>query len=195
MQEVYDKGFMNVDYATNTYDYALEMLVNGDGAHYPMLTGTIPTIYATYGDELGDNIGVFAQPGDNADDVGLTVWMPDSLYLFKNGDNVDLAYEWLTYYLSEEAISIFAAAEAPSGPFMVKGVELKELCPAIEDMMTYVASGKTCAALEFSSSVKGPNSPQICIECLSGLATAEEAAAEYDADAEKQAKQLGLEGW
>ena len=195
MEEVYQKGFMNADYNTNTYDYALEMLVNGDGVHYPMLTNALTNIYTAYGQEAVDNIGVFGQPGDDPDNHGITVWMPNAIYIFKNGANVDLAKEWCGYFLSPEGIEAYAAASKPEGPFVVKGIELTDVYAGVQEMMPYFDEGKTTAALEFVSSVKGPNSPQICIECLSGLRSAEEAAAEYDADAEKQAKQLGLAGW
>ncbi len=195
MEEVYQKGFLNADYNTNTYDFALDMLVNGDGVHYPMLTNALTNIYTSYGEEAVNNIGVFGQPGDDPDNHGLTVWMPNAIYIFKNGDNVETAKEWCSYFLSKEAIEVYAAASKPEGPFVVNGVELTDVYAGVQEMMQYFEDGKTTAALEFVSSVKGPNSPQICIECLGGLRTAEEAAAEYDADAEKQAKQLGLEGW
>jgi len=62
-------------------------------------------------------------------------------------------------------------------------------------MMQYFESGKTAPALEFMSPLKGPNLPQITVECGSAIKTPEECAAEYDKDVEKQAKQLGLSGW
>ncbi|MDO4547704.1 MAG: ABC transporter substrate-binding protein [Clostridia bacterium] len=195
MEEVFQKGFMNADYNTNTYDFALEMLVNGDGAHYPMLTNSLTNIYTNYGQEAVDNIGVFGQPGDDPDNHGLTVWMPNAIYIYKNGSNVDTAMEWCSYFLSYDGIAVYSAASKPEGPFVVNGVELEDVYAGVEDMMPYFAEGKTTAALEFVTSVKGPNSPQICIECMGGLRSAEEAAAEYDADAEKQAKQLGIAGW
>jgi len=62
-------------------------------------------------------------------------------------------------------------------------------------MMKYYDSGNTAPALEFITSVKGPNSPQICVEVGSGMRSPLESATDYDKDVEKQAKQLGLEGW
>ena len=50
-------------------------------------------------------------------------------------------------------------------------------------------------ALEFLSPVKGPSLEQITVAVGSGLTSAEEGAKQYDADVEKQAKQLGLPGW
>jgi raffinose/stachyose/melibiose transport system substrate-binding protein len=66
MAEVYEKGFLNSDYNTNTYDYALQMLVNGDGVHYPMLTQRHHQHRKELrGREAADNIGFFGQPGDD----------------------------------------------------------------------------------------------------------------------------------
>jgi len=196
MQEVFEKGYMNVDYNTNTYDYALQMLVEGDGVHYPMLTNALTNIAVNYGKEAADNIGVFGQPGDNADDHGITVWLPNSLYVFKNGQNVEKALEWIEYFVSPEGIAAYASAVSAEGPYVVAGVEMPDDAYAgVKEMMPYFDAGKTAPALEFITSVKGPNSPQICIECMGGMRSAEECAAEYDADVEKQAKQLGLAGW
>jgi raffinose/stachyose/melibiose transport system substrate-binding protein len=43
--------------------------------------------------------------------------------------------------------------------------------------------------------VKGPALEQITVEVGSGIRSAADAAALYDKDVEKQAKQLGLPGW
>lgn len=196
MAEVYQKGFMNADYNTNTYDYALQMLVEGSGVHYPMLTNAITNIEKNFGREAADNIGVFGQPGDNADDHGLTVWLPNSIYVYKNGANVETALKWIELFVSPEGLATYAAATQAEGPYVVSGVQMPENAyEGVKDMMPYFEAGKTAPALEFITSVKGPNSPQICIECMGGLRTPEECAAEYDADVEKQAKQLGLAGW
>ncbi|MBK8050995.1 MAG: hypothetical protein IPK16_30195 [Anaerolineales bacterium] len=50
-------------------------------------------------------------------------------------------------------------------------------------------------ALEFVSPIKGPALEQITVATGTGQMTAEEAAANYDVDVEKQAQQLGLPGW
>ena len=60
-------------------------------------------------------------------------------------------------------------------------------------MQAFVDAGKTHVAMEFLTSVKGANCYQICQELGSGQTTAEEAAAKYDEDCAKQAKQLGLD--
>ncbi len=195
MAEVFNKGYMNADYNANTYDYSLQMLVEGTGAHYPMLTNALSNIEKNYGAEGVSKIGVFGQPGDNPDDHGITVWLPNSIYVNKNGDNVETALKWIEYFVSPEGLAAYSAAVKAEGPYVVSGVEIQDAYPGVQEMMPYFEQGKTAPALEFITSVKGPNSPQICIECMGGLRTPEECAAEYDNDVEKQAKQLGLEGW
>ncbi|MNR58848.1 hypothetical protein D3C85_1799500 [compost metagenome] len=62
-------------------------------------------------------------------------------------------------------------------------------------MLPYFENNKTAPALEFISPVKGPSLEQITVEVGAGIKNAQEGAAAYDKDVEKQAKQLGLEGW
>lgn len=196
MGEVHEKGFLNVDYNTNTYDYALQMLVNGDGVHYPMLTNALTNIVNNYGQEAVDNIGVFGQPGDDPENHGLTVWLPNSIYVFKNGPKVEKAKEWIEYFISSKGVEIYASAVKAEGPYVVEGVQMPDDAYAgVLEMMPYFEAGKTAPALEFITNVKGPNSPQICIEAMGGLRSPQECAQEYDKDVEKQAKQLGLPGW
>ena len=83
-----------------------------------------------------------------------------------------------------------------AGPFMVNGCELPADVPAaIKDVTNYVDEKKVTPALEFSSPVKGPALEQITVEVGSGIRPAQDGAELYDQDVEKQAQQLGLEGW
>ena len=67
--------------------------------------------------------------------------------------------------------------------------------PAVKDLAAYVEAGNVTPALEFLSPIKGPALEQITVEVGSGIRPAERGAALYDQDVEKQAQQLGLEGW
>lgn len=196
MQDVWDRGLYNADYNATTFDQALKMLADGEGAHYPMLTHAISNIATNYGDDVANGIGAFGQPGDNPDDHGLTVWMPDSFYFYKGSEHVDDMMRFAEYYLTPESIALFADNQAADGPYVVKDATLPDntLAP-IKDLLPYFDSGKTAPALEFITSVKGPNSPQICTQVMGGMVDAKTGAEEYDKDVEKQAKQLGLEGW
>jgi raffinose/stachyose/melibiose transport system substrate-binding protein len=62
-------------------------------------------------------------------------------------------------------------------------------------MLPYFEAKATTPALEFVSPIKGPALEQITVEVGSGIRQPAEAAALYDDDVRKQAKQLGLPNW
>jgi raffinose/stachyose/melibiose transport system substrate-binding protein len=195
LEEVYKAGYFNEDFLATNYDAGLKMLAEGTGAHYPMLTFALAPLAENYPDQI-DDIGFFPQPGDNPDKNGLTVWMPGAVYLNKNSENIDAAKKWMEFYVSQEAVDLYTSKVAPDGPFAIKGVELPDdVYTAVKDMLPYYESGNTAPALEFLSPVKGPSLEQITTQVGSGISSAKEGAKLYDKDVEKQAKQLGLEGW
>ena len=88
------------------------------------------------------------------------------------------------------------SAIAPSGPYVINGSSLPaDVLPAVKDIQTYLEANATAPALEFLSPVKGPALEQLTVAVGTGQYSAEEAAALYDQDVEKAAKQLGLPGW
>jgi len=195
LAEVNDKGYLNEDFLATGYEAGLKMLAEGQGAHYPMLTFALPMLATNYPNEL-ENIGFFAQPGDKAEENGLTIWLPGGIYINKNSEHVDEAKKWMEFFISQEGIDIYTSKIKPNGPPSIEGVTLSEdVYPAVKDMLPYFESGNIAPALEFLSPVKGPNLPQIAVEVGSGISDAKAGAELYDKDVEKQAKQLGLEGW
>jgi raffinose/stachyose/melibiose transport system substrate-binding protein len=189
-------GYYNEDLMATTYDAALGMLAEGKGAHYPMLSFAVPVFVQNYPD-LVDDIGFFAQPGDDPDNVGLTVWMPDAAYIYKNTKHPEEAKMFLSFLASVEGTEVLSEVTTPSGPYVIKGAKLPEEVPqVVKDMLPYFnTEGKTAPALEFLSPVKGPMLEQLTVEVGAGMRSAEDAAALYDEDVAKQARQLGLEGW
>ena len=195
LQELHDHGHFNEDATATTLEDALRMLVEGQGAHYPILTSVLTNINQTYPDSI-DKIGAFAQPSDSEDVNGLTIWMPAGIYINKDSPNVEAAKKWAEFFVSPEGMEVFLSAVNPEGPMPIKGVELPEdSYEAVKDMLVYFESGKTAPALEFLSPIKGPSLEQITVELATGITTAEEAANKYDDDVRKQALQLGIEGW
>lgn len=187
--------FLNKDYLATTYDMALEKLVFGEGAMYPMLTQALSYIYQLYPEEI-DNIGVFGQPGDGPEKPGLTVWMPASMYINKDSKHVEIIKDFFEFYISDEAIAIYSEKIKPDGPYAIKGVELPEGTYAgVLEMVPYFDAGRTAPALEFQSPVKGSSAEQITVQCGANLSSAMECAESYDKDVRKQAIQLGLPGW
>ena len=197
LEAVHEAGFENKDYRAAKFDEGLRELATGKGAHYPMLTVAVGNIATANPQEIGD-IGFFAQPGDDAAQNGLTLWMPAGVYIPKTteGAKLDAAKKFAAFVASKEGCDVQTKAFTPSGPYMTKGCTLPDDVPqAIKDLQPYVDAGSVTPALEFVSPVKGPALEQITVEVGSGLRSAKDGARLYDQDVKKQAQQLGLEGW
>lgn len=186
--------YYNSDYLATSYDDGCEMLAEGKGAQWFMLTSALGNIYSLYGDDV-NKIGVFAIPGDDPEKNGITVWQSHGFYINKNSEKVQDVLKFFEFYVSKEGMDIYNEAQLPDGPYAIKGYQLPQNCyQAVKDMQAnYYDTGNTALALEFQTSVKGANCASICQELGSGQTTAAEAASKYDQDCEKQAKQLGLD--
>lgn len=197
LAEGFEKGWYQKDFATDKFDQGLNLLANGQGAHYPMLTFALSAIAANWPDLVND-IGFFAQPGTDAAKNGATIWMPAGTYIPKTttGEKLAVAKDFLAFIASTAGVDAVNAKVQPPGPYMIKGATLPDtVVTAVKDLAAYVDSGNNGPALEFVSPVKGPSLEQITVAVGSGQMTPEEGAAAYDQDVEKQAKQLGLPGW
>jgi raffinose/stachyose/melibiose transport system substrate-binding protein len=188
-------GYLNADYGAATFDDGVRMVANGEAAHFPMLTFALGNIKQNFPDKVND-VGFFAQPGDDAAKNGLTVWMPGGLYVTSKSANIDAAKKFLAFVASAEGCKIMQDANGATGPYLIKDCGLPaDVPPSVADMLPYFQAGLTAPALEFVSPIKGPNLEQLTVEVGSGIRPAAEAAALYDKDVEKQAKQLGLPNW
>ena len=196
LQQVFEAGYLNEDFGAATFEDGLRMIAQGEVAHYPMLTFAIGSIAETYPEDVG-NVGFFAQPGTDAAQNGLTVWMPAGLYIPATSENIDAAKAFLEFVASVQGCDIQTEAMGATGPYLVKGCTLPATVPpVVADMMPYFQTeGMTAPALEFLSPIKGPALEQITVEVGSGIRPAAEAAAMYDEDVRKQAQQLGLPNW
>lgn len=195
LQEGYEKGWWQDDYATANFDTGLGLLANGEVAQYPMLTQVMPAIEANWPDKVND-IGFFALPGPDAMHNGATVWMPLALYIPQTCEHLDVAKDFFAFVASVEGADAITAKVTPAGPYLIKGATLPDDVPQfVKDLNGYIDSGNAYPALEFLSPIKGPNLEQICVAIGTGQMTAEEGAANYDEDVKKQAQQLGIPGW
>ena len=97
LKECYDKGFYNEDFNAANYTDGLFMLANGDAAHYPMLSFAIGGWNQDYHDALMNDIGFFGQPGDDPDNHGLTIWMPDAVYASATSANLAEVKKFLDF--------------------------------------------------------------------------------------------------
>lgn len=196
LKAVADGGYFNADFGAATYEDGLRMVAEGEGAHYPMISFAIPALSDGYPELLND-VGFFAQPGDSAEDNGLTVWMPAGFYIAQSSANIEAAKSFLAFVASPEGCAAQSAAVAVNGPYLIDGCTLPENVPtAVSDLLPYFQEGgKNAPALEFLSPIKGPILEQLTVEVGSGFREPADAAALYDEDVRKQAQQLGIAGW
>lgn len=195
LEDLAQEGLVNSDQFSTSYDDGMQMIAEGKGAMWPMLTQVIPIIAANYPEGVKD-LGIFAIPGDDPTNTGLTVWMPNSFYVTKAAKNTDVIMKFLDYYTSEEALSIFMSSQVLGGALLEKNAPAPtDILPIVKDIMVYQENGRTEPALEFQSNIKGANLQQICASVLNGDMTASEGAAEADKDISKQAIQLGIPAW
>lgn len=195
LEEIHKAGLQNEDFGAATFDDGMRMIATGKAAHYPMLTFGIGTLKQNYPDYLKD-VGFFAQPGQDAETNGLTIWMPAALYVSAQSSHLAEAKKFADWVGSAAACNIMAQA-VPSGPYLVKDCKLpSDIPPAVSDMLPYFEKdGMTAPALEFLSPIKGPSLEQFAVEVGSGIRSATDAATLYDQDVKKQARQLGLPNW
>lgn len=195
LQEGFEQEWYQQDFATTRFEQGLEMLANGEVAQYPMLTQVMPTVAANWPDKVND-IGFFALPGPDASSNGATIWMPLAFYMPKTSEHIDVAKDFFAFVASTAGTDAISAKVQPAGPYLIKGATLPDdVLPFVNDLNGYIDSGNAYPALEFLSPIKGPNLEQICVAVGTGQMTAEEGAAAYDSDVEKQAQQLGIPGW
>lgn len=195
LQEGNQKGWYQKDYATTKFEQGLKMLADGDGVHFPMLSSMVSTLTANSPDKVND-IGFFGLPGADAAKSGATIWMPSTTYIPKSSKHIAEAKDFLAFIASTDGADAITAKVPPTGPYLIKGAKLPDnVLPIVKDLAAYIDAGKAAPALEFFSPVKGPNLEQICVAVGSGQMDPAQAAANYDEDVAKQAKQLGLSGW
>jgi raffinose/stachyose/melibiose transport system substrate-binding protein len=195
LEEVFKGGYLNADFGAASFDDGVRMVANGEIAHYPMLTFALGNVKQNFPDKLND-VGFFAQPGDDAAKNGLTVWMPSGIYVAAKSANIEAAKGFAKFVASPEGCKIMEDANGATGPYLINNCALPaDVPPAVVDMLPYFKAGLTAPALEFLSPIKGPNLEQLTVEVGSGIRPAADAAALYDKDVEKQAKQLGLPNW
>jgi raffinose/stachyose/melibiose transport system substrate-binding protein len=190
--EANQRGWLNKSAGSTTFDQGMKLLVSGKAAQYPLLTFPIATLPPAQ----AKKIGFFAIPGDDASTNGATLWFPAGQYIPKTSKHVDAAKKFIAFVASPAGSDVFSSAQAPTGPYMVKGAKLPDTAPPVaKDIQAYIDAKAATPALEFFSPVKGPSLEQITVAIETGQMSAKDGAAQYDADVTKQAKQLGLPGW
>lgn len=195
LAEVHARGYLNKGFGTLTANEGMKLLVEGKGAHFPLLTFMLPPLLKTY-PQVTSDIGFFGIPGDDPAKNGATIWEPAAIYAAKSTKHLAEVKKFLAFVASPAGTSAATAGAPPSGPYRVQGATLPaDALQAAKDVQGYIDRGTSAPALEYLSPVKGPSLEQITVAVGSGSTPPAKGAEQYDKDVEKEAKQLGLPGW
>lgn len=183
------KGYLNKDYLSATYDNGQKALTNGDAAMYPMYSFVMDQIGTNYPDKVND-IGAFAMPydGDNI----VSVLAAGGVYIPKAAKNIDAAKKWLQYYASGEGQSAYYTVG--KGVPMYKDVKAGQLYPAFDDLAKYMDAGKSMTDIKSSLPVDIPDTEVTCQSTLAGK-SALDASKTMDENFAKAMKTTKQPGW
>ncbi|MEV7756953.1 extracellular solute-binding protein [Microbacterium sp. NPDC089180] len=198
LQDAFDAGMFNQDFASATLADGIAALGSGKAAMYPMLTQVVLGQLAQDAPDQIADLGVFPFPADAAADTTLTVWQPSAMYIPKTteGAELDAAKNFVAFANSSAGCDIQNDNGNAAGPYVIDTCKVpSDAAPLVADIASYVDGGASASALEFLSPIKGPNLENISVEVGSGIRSAADGAAAYDEDVKKQAQQLGIEGW
>ena len=105
------------------------------------------------------------------------------------------ARNFISFAKSPAGVAAMNRAGAPSGPYLLKGVQLTVHVSQTTIEMQKYFNAKTAPALEFITPIKGPNLPKISVQVGSGIKSARQGATSYDLDVTRESQRLGLPSW
>src|SRR5699024_270322 len=164
LAEVAQAGYFNENFPSATFEDGAQMLAEGTGVHYPILTTVLDTISESYPDAVQD-IRFMAIPAEDPSLTSATIWQPDGTYIPQTteGEQLDAALELVEFLNSPAACDIFNEVGTPTGPYP-NACELPEdVPPLLTDIQSYIEGDRSSPALEFLSPIKGPNLENLMI--------------------------------
>lgn len=189
-KEICDKGFINEDYLSATYDNAQKALVNGDATMFPMGSWIMSQLETNYPDKIKD-IGAFAMPAPKGQ-PWVTVWAGGGIYISKHSKNIAATKKWLAAYATPDIQAIYHKQYKVLPSF--KGVEA-DLYPAFSDLVKYMDAKRSTLALEFQAVVGFNDLEKVTSDVIIGSRTAKEAAQYLDSEFEQAAKAKNIPGF
>jgi raffinose/stachyose/melibiose transport system substrate-binding protein len=193
---VFKGGNLNEDFGVAKFGNGVRMVATGEAAHYPMLTFALGNVKQNFAENRNDVV-FFAQPGPDAANNGLTVWMPAALYIPAASQNHEAAKDFMSFVASVEGCNRMIGANGAAGPLPDQGLRASSRCAARSGRHAALLPGRKRHRPSAGVPVadQGPALEQITVEAGSGIRRAAEAAVQYNDDVEKRAKQLGLPNW
>jgi raffinose/stachyose/melibiose transport system substrate-binding protein len=188
MHEFVQKGYVNADWATATYDQGIKALIDGTAGMYAQGSWIFTALEANYPDQV-NAIGYFPQPIDGNNLVAVSV--PTAFFISRQSKNFKAAGAWLQYYGTKGQQTYYAHSK---GLPMFEGVTA-DMWPAYRDIVNMFESGRWGYNQQEGMPIMFPDYEAICQAALSGNMTPLQAAQTVDQNFAQALRQLGTPGW
>ncbi len=136
MLELKEKGFINKNFLSDTYDGAEKAVATGEAGMYMMASWMMSDIVAKYPDNV-DDLGAFMLPTEDGS-PRLPIFAPNAMYVVK-GKNQEAAQKFVNYFESIETQDLFFGNEG--GIPAIKGVTKTSLTNAELDVKALLDQG------------------------------------------------------
>lgn len=187
-----DKGYINSDLATASYEMAQKSIGSGQAAMMYMGDWADPE-YAKVEPTAKDNIGMFAAPSSDGKSY-LAAAGPGGLYVSKQTKEVDTVKDFLNYMASESTIKYDLEKKGCTSVW--NNVESENLSGTLADSQVYFDNGMSEKHYNQTYVIVPPaESESAILSVLLGQKTPEESAKIWSDEIIKVGKQLGFEGF
>jgi len=192
MVELRDKGFINADFITNTFEMTQDKFATGEVAMHPCGDFILPPLTAYPELDINEDIGFFAAP--YKDTIGaMAAYSGVSICANARSKQLDAALEFLDMFASKEAQDKYMVTNPGMAAFIDVVAESSPISRAVEEY-----ANNNLAFPEIDECVESfpeMEARTIMQELMLGAITPQQMLEKMDAQAEIIAKSKGLEGW
>ncbi|GGD62227.1 ABC transporter substrate-binding protein [Paenibacillus nasutitermitis] len=185
--DIVNKGYVNKNIFSGTYDLSLDELATGKSAMVVNADWALPTLLAKYPDA---QVGMFPQPFEAGSFVGISD--PQAAYTFKASKKVEQAKQLLTYLAEPETLKKYYDAAKTMPSWLEVDAELNE---GTADLKPIVDAGKAAPFFNGLTTVPIGDFAKELQSLYGGDKTPVEVAKALQKNLDTAAKAAGLSGW
>ena len=191
LEDMYELDIQNADPMSTSLEDSARAICEGTAAFVMCRTNILTSVANVAPDKLND-IGFFPLPDVDPNNRGVATWMPTGWHMAQTCEDKELAALLLEYLTTPEAVDVFCATITPTGPIMLKNVELPDDVPPVVIEAQEWANKAGWPVMEYFMSFYSVNLPDLLTMVLTGELTVEDAIPLIEADYELAAIQQGV---
>ena len=191
LEDMYELDIQNADPMSTSLEDSARAICDGTAAFVFCRTNILTSVMNVAPDKIND-IGFFPLPDVDPNVRGVATWMPTGWHMAQTCEDKELAALLLEYLTTPEAVDVFCATITPTGPIMLKNVELPaDVAPVVLEAQEW-SNKAGWPVMEYFMSFYSVNLPDLLTMVLTGELTVEEAIPLIEADYELAAIQQGV---